>query len=188
MLEPRVRLNRLEKEIAAFEKQPIETGKVLFYGSSGFTCWNEDSGNRPLEVDIPGCINHGFGSSTAEELLYYYPRAIKPWAPRALVVSIFHNDRGFGYSPEEVMVNLAKLLEWARTDFPGIKLYLCDCRPTLKFNGVQMKNNMREFRQLIEIYCSLHEDTTAIFQANCPTSSRHSSMRPPCSADSARRA
>ncbi len=167
MLEPRVSLKRLEKEILCFEEKPIETGKVLFYGSSGFTRWKERWGHRPLEEDLPGCINHGFGSSTAEELLYYYPRAVKPWAPKALVVSIFHNDRGFGYSPQEVVTNLAKLLEWARTDFPSIKLYLCDCRPTLKFNGRQIETNMKEFHELLAIYCRRHEDTTLISHKDC---------------------
>ena len=37
MFEPRVPLTRLEKEVVAYEQQPIVKGKVLFYGSSGFT-------------------------------------------------------------------------------------------------------------------------------------------------------
>lgn len=87
MFEPRVELTRLEKEIVAFEQQPIEKGMILFYGSSGLTRWNTRYKHRPLEEDIrmkdgsPAAVNHGFGSSTAEELLYYYPRAVKPWGP-----------------------------------------------------------------------------------------------------------
>ena len=71
MFEPRVPLNRLEKEVIAYEQQPVETGKILFYGSSGFTRWKPKYGMRPLEDEILGkdgtlaCINHGFGSSTA---------------------------------------------------------------------------------------------------------------------------
>ena len=113
MFEPRVPLKRLESRILEFEQETVHTGKILFYGSSGFTRWKPKYGMRPLEEEVRGkdgslaCINHGFGSSTAEELLYYYPRAIKPWAPRALVISIVHNDRGWGYSPNEIMTNLA---------------------------------------------------------------------------------
>ena len=168
MFEPRVPLKRLEKSILEFEQQPIETGKILFYGSSGFTRWKPKYGHRPLEEDIPGCINHGFGSSTAEELLYYYPRAIKPWEPRALVVSIVHNDRGWGYSPNEILTDLAKLFEYARTDFPGIRLYACDTRPTLKFTAEATLRYCNEFHTLLKEYCARHEDTTYVCHIDSP--------------------
>lgn len=173
MFEPRVPLTRLEKEVVAYEQQPIVKGKILFYGSSGFTRWHERSHNHEMEDDLrmkdgsQAVVNHGFGSSTAEELLYYYPRLIKPWEPRALAVSIVHNDRGFWYSPNEIMTNLAKLLEYARTDFPGIKLYLFDCRPTLKFTTDWHLSYQKEFHQLLKEYCDRHEDTTYVCHADC---------------------
>lgn len=169
MFEPRVNLTRLEKEVIAYEQQPVETGKILFYGSSGFTRWKPDRwGHRPLEEDISGAINHGFGSSTAEELLYYYPRLIKPWAPRALVVSIVHNDRGFDYSVDEIMTNLAKLFAYARTDFPGIRIYACDTRPTLKFRTDAHVLYRNEFHQMLQAYCDRHEDTTYVCHIESP--------------------
>lgn len=175
MFEPRVELNRLEKEVVAYEQQPIETGKILFYGSSGFTRWsNPRWGHRPLEEDIrmkngaPAAINHGFGSSTAEELLYYYPRLVKPWQPRALVVSIVHNDRGLGYSVNEIMTNLAKLFEYARTDFPGIRLYACDSRPTLKLRTDAHMRFQAEFHQALKEYCRRHPDTTYVCHIDSP--------------------
>ena len=94
-----------------------EQGLILFYGSSGFTRWTPKYQHRPLEEDIRmkdgslAVVNHGFGTSTSEELLYYYDRMVRPWEPRALVVSIVHNDRGWGYSPNEILTNLAKLFE-----------------------------------------------------------------------------
>lgn len=171
MFEPRVPLNRLEKSVIAYEQVPIQTGGIVFYGSSGFTRWGSPIsryGHRPLEEDIPGCINRGFGSSTAEELLYYYDRLIRPLKPRALVVSIVHNDRGFGYSPNEIVSNLAKLFEFARTDFPGIRLYACDCRPTLKFVTESHLRFMNEFNQILKEYCARHEDTTFVDHINHP--------------------
>lgn len=174
MFEPRVSLSRLEKSVLAYEEQPIETGKILFYGSSGLTRWSTRYGHRPLEEDIrmkdgsPAAVNHGFGSSTAEELLYYYPRLVKPWAPRALVVSIVHNDRGWGYSANEIMSNLAKLFEYARTDFPGIKLYACDTRPTLKYCAESHLRFYNEFHQLLKEYCDRHKDTTYIRHIDSP--------------------
>lgn len=174
MFEPRVPLTRLEKSVINLEQRPIEKGRILFYGSSGFTRWSEKWGNRDLEEDIrmadgsPAAINHGFGGATAEELLYYYPRLVKPYAPRALVVSIVHNDRGFNYSVNEIMTTLAKLLEYARTDFPGIRLYLCDARPTLKLTTDAHLLYHSEFRQALLEYCSRHEDSTLISHMDSP--------------------
>lgn len=169
MFEPRVPLDRLEKEILNYEALPLpQPGGIVFYGSSGFTRWGPRFKHRPLEEDIPGCINRGFGSSTAEELLYYYDRMIRPLKPRALVVSIVHNDRGYGYSPNEVVTNLAKLFAFARTDFPGIRLYACDCRPTLKFVTEGHIRYINEFNQLLKEYCTRHQDTTYVDHIHDP--------------------
>ena len=174
MFEPKVALTRLEKSVLAYEAQPIEKGRIMFYGSSGFTRWGTKWNHRPLEEDIlckdgsPAAVNHGFGSSTAEELLYYYPRLVKPWAPRALVVSIIHNDHGFGYTPEEIVTNLSKLFAYARTDFPGIRLYVCDARHTLKWRTPEYFAYCAAFRRLLEEYCERHEDTTLICHADDP--------------------
>lgn len=171
MFEPRVKLDRLKRDISRYDDAPIQEGGIVFYGSSGFTCWgayNSKSTIRPLEEDIPGCINRGFGGASAEELLYYYPRYIRPLKPRALVVSIVHNDRGLGYSPNEIATNLAKLFEIARTDFPGIRLYACDCRPTVKFVTDMHLRYMGEFNQLLKEYCARHEDTDFVDHINHP--------------------
>ena len=171
MFEPKVSLRRLEASVAAYEQVPTQTGGIVFYGSSGFTRWGSpisSYGHRPLEEDIPGCINRGFGSSTAEELLYYYPRLILPLKPRALVVSIVHNDRGMGYTPDEVVTNLAKLFAYARTDFPGIRLYACDCRPTLKFVTEDRLSYMQEFNRILKEYCDVREDTTFVDHIHHP--------------------
>jgi len=174
MFEPKVELKRLEKSVLAYEEKPIEKGRIMFYGSSGFTRWGARWNHRPLEEDIrckdgsPAAVNHGFGSSTAEELLYYYPRLVKPWEPRALVVSIVHNDRGKGYTPEEIMTNLAKLFEYARTDFPGIRLYACDTRHTLKYSTDSHVVYQEEFHRLLKSYCDCHGDTAYVCHASDP--------------------
>ena len=177
MFEPKVPLKRLEKSVVAYEQVPLQKGGIVFYGSSGFTRWGSpisSFNHRPLEEDIrmkdgsPAGVNRGFGSSTAEELLYYYPRLILPLEPRALVVSIVHNDRGMGYTPDEVVTNLAKLFEFARTDFPGIRLYACDCRPTLKFTTDAHLEYMTEFNRLLKEYCDAHEDTTFVDHIHHP--------------------
>lgn len=175
-------LKWLEKEILAYEQGPIEKGKILFYGHSLFTRWgNPKWGYRRLEDDIRAkdgslaCINHGFGTSTSEELLYYYDRMVRPWAPRALVIATYCNDGMYGYDVDDIMVNIGKLCHWARTDFPGIQLFLVQDHPrpsgkdaTIRDMWNSGKQRRERYHQLLELYAQTHEDTTVIDLWSCP--------------------
>ena len=175
-------LKSLEASIVAYEQEPIEKGKILFYGQSFFTRWGHPKwGYRRLDEDIRmkdgslAVVNHGFGTSTSEELLYYYDRLVRPWEPRALVLAVYGNDNMYGYSPEQTMDVTARLLHWARTDFPGIKLYLVEPYPnpkgkneTIKDLWNNAKHRREKFIEMIHIYAQTHEDTQVIELWNQP--------------------
>ena len=143
-----------------------EQGLILFYGASNFTRWSTRWKHRALEDDIRrkdgsrACVNHGFGTSTAEELLYYYPRLVKPWKPRAMVLSCgMGNSGSAGYTAPEVMMLTARVLDWARHDFPGIRLYLYLFHPSPSSNAeARRKSGGLELNGMMERYCRRHED------------------------------
>lgn len=182
MFDINVDLKYLEDEIIAYEQEPIEKGKILFYGHSLFTRWGAPKfGFRRMDEDIRmkdgslAVVNHGFGTSTSEELLYYYDRMVRPWEPRALVLATYANDGMYGYSPEDVMVNISKILHWARTDFPGIKLFIVEPHPnpngkdaTIQDRWNNKKNKREKFLEMIHIYAQTHEDTQVIELWNQP--------------------
>ena len=98
MFEPNVKLNRFEENyVKRYESEPAPKGRILFYGPSNFTRWAPRWNNPRLEDEIlmkdgsPACLNRAFGGSCVEEQLYYYPRLVRPCAPRALVLSAFGN-------------------------------------------------------------------------------------------------
>ena len=169
-------LTRSEADVVQYEQQPIETGKILFYGSSGFTRWKREHwGFRPLEEDIrmkdgsAAAVNHGFGGGTIEEGLYYYDRLVKPWAPRAIVLRFFPNDISFGYSPVEIVYLIAQFCNRAKADFPDVKLYLCDAMPHKKL----MKNTTwqclaKQYNSLLKEYCEKNENCFLISQSQWP--------------------
>lgn len=168
-------LRTYEATIEKYEAQPIETGKILFYGSSAFTRWKEKYGMRPLEEDIrmkdgsPAAVNHGFGGGIIEQGLYFYDRMVKPWAPRAIVLRFFPNDIGMGYTPMEIMYLIAQFCNRARADFPGIKLYICDAMPHKKYmENALWKKCAKQYNQLLWDYCELNEDCTYVGQSTWP--------------------
>ena len=169
-------LRRYEQTVEAYEQQPVETGKILFYGSSAFTNWRRGKyDNRPLEEDIrmkdgsAAAVNHGFGGGTIEEGLYYYDRMVKPWAPRAIVLRFFPNDVGYGYTPEEIVYQIGLFCYRARTDFPGIKLYICDAMPHMRYIDNPLWQTLaKRFNRLVREFCRQNEDCCCVSQSTWP--------------------
>ena len=121
----------LEKAVQKYEAEPIKKGQIVFYGPSNFTRWKRERWDHtPLEEVLlgksgkPCCINRGFGSSNAEQQLYYYSRMVRPLEPKVMVYTAFGNYKGFGYSEEEVWELAQRVVMYALTDFPDMHVYL----------------------------------------------------------------
>lgn len=153
-----------------------EQGLIMLYGPSNFTRWARRYNVIPAEDAIlrkdgsRAVVNHGFGTSTMEELLYYYPRCVRPWAPRAMVTGSLGNDLSAGYTVDEVMFLLARLMEYTRTDFPGIKLYVYNRLPTVKTRDANPERfaQFMDYNERIKQYCAAHEDVTLIDYTQYP--------------------
>jgi len=121
----------LEPVVCQYEQEQQAPGQIVFYGPSNFTRWSEKYGMIPLREVLRGAsgaacvVNRGFGSSCSEHQLYYYPRMIRPLAPKVLVYSSFGNGRSFGYTPEEIWELAQRVIAYARVDFPDIRICLC---------------------------------------------------------------
>ena len=170
MFGSKLRVKRFEDRILAYESVPIETGKILFYGHSLFTRCSfitKAGKDNPRLVDeirmkdgSQACINHGFGTSSAADLLYYYSRLVRPYKPRVLVLATGGNDVGFGYSANEIMEIEARVIDWAQADFPGIKIYCLGPGPSIKYKGPDtVATRVRaEYDQILEDYCARKEN------------------------------
>jgi lysophospholipase L1-like esterase len=169
MFGSKLEVRRFENRIEKYESVPIQEGKILFYGHSLFTrcSWITNFQENPKLEDCvrmkdgsQAIVNHGFGTSSADDLLYYYDRMVRPWKPRALVLATESNDVGFGYSATEVMEILARIIQWAKADFPDIRIYCFNDEPTLKSKGqVTVGTRMRkEYNELLKAFCAVTEN------------------------------
>ena len=120
----------LEPGILRYEAEPVEKGQIVFYGPSNFTRWSERYGNLPLREALPGrsgklcAVNRGFGSSCEEHHLFYYPRLVRPLEPSVLVYSPgLGNGLAFGYTPEELFALAQRVVVYAQSDFPALRVY-----------------------------------------------------------------
>lgn len=146
MFGSKLEIRRYEDRIQKYESIPVQEGKILFYGHSFFTkcSWITNCPENPLLEDCvrmkdgsQAIVNHGFGGSCADDLLYYYHRMVLPWKPRALVLATSSNDIVWGYSAEEIMELAVRLIQWVQADFPGIPIYCFSDEPSIVHKGKQ---------------------------------------------------
>lgn len=180
MFGSRLEVRRFEDRILKYEALPVVTGKILFYGHSLFTRCSAITKyveNPKLEEEVrmkdgsQAIVNHGFGTSSADDLLYYYDRMVRPYKPRALVLATAANDIGFGYTAKEILDIEARIINWAQADFPGIPIYCFGGGATVKYKGekpgmaVRIKN---EYNDLLRIFCENTPDCKFVSAIDMP--------------------
>ena len=169
-------LTFLDKTINRLISEPIVKGKILFYGHSLFTRWSPRWGHRAMEDDIrmkdgsQAVVNHGFGTSTAADLLFNYHRLVKPWEPRMLVIASFGNDTSRGYSAAETVNYVAHVCDYASTDFPGIPIICFSASVNIKRKGVDdyFTRSRDEYNELLRDFCAKRDNCTFIDLAQWP--------------------
>ncbi len=178
MFGSRLEVKRFEKEIQQFEARPMMKGRILLYGHSLFTrCITGNKWENPGIEELvlnrdgsPALLNHGFGTSSADDLLYYYHRALLPYEPRAVVLATGGNDVAYAYSAREIIDIQARVIQYIKADFPGIPIYCLSSVPTLKKKGVTNSGTRirAEYNHLLELFCQETPDCIFVPLQNAP--------------------
>ena len=152
----------MEEEVRCYEAETQQKGQIVFYGPSYFTRWSRRFDMTPMADMLLASsgrkcvINRGFGSSCAEHQLYYYPRMIRPLAPKVLVYSSHANGAAFVYSDEESWELAQRVIAYARTDFPGIRIYLVGAHPSRNMTEADLAQR-RKYNDMVQTFA---ESTT----------------------------
>ena len=75
---------------------------------------------------------------------------LRPLAPRVLVYSSFGNSEAFGYSAEETWELAQRVIAYAMTDFPDIKIYLVGVNPSAKKLDLCQINNRARYNSWLK--------------------------------------
>ena len=147
----------MENYVRKYEEEPIIRNGIVFYGPSYYTRWSREWGNTPLRETLLGesgaecCINRGFGSSCPEHQLYYYPRMVRPLEPRVLVYGSWGNSESFGYSNEEAFELAQRVVTYALTDFPELRVYLSGALATRDMDESVLARR-REYSEMLRSF------------------------------------
>ena len=159
----KIDLKHYEESVVHYESAPIQKGRILFYGHSLFTrCQPDNKWQNPnIEEHIltkdgtPCVLNHGLGGCCADDLLYFYNRMVRPYEPRVLVLAIGGNDILKGYSATEIIESFARVVDFARADFPGIPIYILSSCYGSRYKDPALQNlvvRRKEFDGYLEVY------------------------------------
>jgi hypothetical protein len=144
----------MENAVRKYEEEPIIRDQIVFYGPSYYTRWSKEWEHTPLRSALLGgsgrecCINRGFGSSCPEHQLYYYHRMIRPLAPRVLVYGSWGNSEAFGYSNEEAFELAQRVVLYALTDFPNLRVYISGAMATHGMDERKLAHR-REYSEML---------------------------------------
>ena len=159
----------MAKEIAVYEQDLQAPGQIVFYGPSNFTRWGKTFGMIPLRDVLLGAsgapcvVNRGFGSSCPEHQLQYYPRIIRPLAPKVLVYASYGNFGVYGYSIEEGWELAQQVIDLARNDFPDMRLYLCGGSPHRDYTQEAL-DECEQYEAYLRQYAAEHDN---VFFLDC---------------------
>lgn len=106
-------------------KNSFPEGAVLFVGSSSIRFW-------PTATAFPdtAVINRGFGGSHISDVIHYYDRVIKPYAPSKIVLYAGDNDIAAGKPAEQVVEDYRELVSMVQSDFPDTVLVFISIKPS----------------------------------------------------------
>ena len=92
---------------------------------------------------------------------------VRPYRPRALFISTGGNDRGFGYTPSEIMNILATMIDWFRAEFPGAPVYCFTEMPFFK-RPEASQCHIKAYNALLRDYCAEKEGVHVIDMVEAP--------------------
>lgn len=158
----KIDLKRYEDQIETLETRPLHNAKIMLYGSSLFANWGHERSHQALSGLLNtenSSSNHGFGGATVDELLYYYPRLVRPYKPEYLVIRSGVNDLSNGYTAEETMTLLTRLTSWYTNDFPNGKIILIPIFdfPNPDFRTHHYIDNRNKFNALCQTVAAEHQ-------------------------------
>ncbi len=118
----------IQKFEAHDRQQPPPTNVVVFTGSSSITFWSTlEQDMAPLPV-----INRGFGGSHMNDVVYYAPRIVVAYRPRAVVLFAGTNDIA-GSKPktaQEVFDGYRAFVKVIHAALPDTPIYYISITPT----------------------------------------------------------
>ncbi|MCL7753374.1 GDSL-type esterase/lipase family protein [Polaribacter sp. Z022] len=123
-------IKRLKNDIEKLDYNP----KLVFYGSSTFTLWNE----LTSIYSEYNPINLGFGGSTLAACTWFFDDIFKDIKNiESIVIYAGDNDLGDGRHPEEVLLFLENLLAKIEDKFGEIKCSVISIKPSIARKNLQ---------------------------------------------------
>lgn len=118
-------IKKFEAEDAA--KSPAKGG-ILLVGGSNARRWSDVADYFTGEA----VLNRGFGGARLSEVVYYWDRIVKPYAPKTIFLNAGGNDISGGGTPEELLANCKAFMAKTRAALPQTRVYYISIPPVMR--------------------------------------------------------
>lgn len=134
----------------ADEANPVESGGIIFVGSSSIRMWN-------LEKSFPGkeYLNRGFGGSEIVDSTHFFTELVAKHKPRVVVFYAGDNDIAGGKSPERVAEDFRSFAKKFSASLPNTKLVYISIKPSIA--RWKLADKMREANKRIAAECEKND-------------------------------
>lgn len=140
---------RWEATIRKFEAddaaKPPAKGGIVLVGGSNARRWTDVADYFPGEV----VLNRGFGGARLSEVVHYWDRLVKPYAPKTIILNAGGNDLTGGGTLEELLANCKAFMAKTRAALPQARVYYIAIPPVMRtakspeaLAGVKKVNDM----------------------------------------------
>ena len=148
---------RWESTIRQFERQdslnPVESGAVLFVGSSSIAKWQDVADYFPDQR----VINRGFGGSEFSDLLHYADRVIYPYQPAKIFIYEGDNDLANGESPEQILAEAKQLRSKIRKALGDTPVVFISPKPSVA--RWELKDQYEALNAMLKKYAAREKNT-----------------------------
>ena len=130
-------------------KNSFPANANLFVGSSSVRFWP-----TAMSFSDKPVINRGFGGAELSDVIYFYEKVIKKYAPSKIFLYAGDNDIGNGKPADQVFEDYKELVGLLRADLPDSELIFISIKPSRQ--RWEKWPMMTEVNQLVREYAASH--------------------------------
>lgn len=146
---------RWEATIKKFEaddaaRAPAKGG-ILLVGGSNARRWTDVADYFLGEA----VLNRGFGGARLSEVVYYWDRIVKPYAPKTIILNAGGNDISGGGTPEELLASCKAFMAKTRAVLPQARVYYIAIPPVMRTaNSPEALAGVKKINDMLAAYAA----------------------------------
>lgn len=120
-------------------------------GGSNARRWTDVAEYFPGE----SVLNRGFGGARLSEIVHFWDRIVKPYAPKTIFLNAGGNDLSAGGTPEELLADCKAFMAKTRAALPQARVYYIAIPPVMRTaNSPETLAGVKKINDMLAAYAA----------------------------------